>query len=156
MNRKLLLGVVALGLALAGCESLSDTAQNVREKLAGARDDGRTKSYAAASRPTYEAVRMAAQQMGYRFVRGGPAQGELEAVSGVGPGDSLRSARQLRIKVRLHAEDDKSTQVTINITEVIEDDSKSRAGQATETPLKDTPQYEVFFREVQKALDNAK
>lgn len=44
------------------------------------------------------------------------------------------------------------TEVSIGLTEIIEDDSSNRAGQATETPLRDTPQYEVFFRAVQEAL----
>ena len=38
------------------------------------------------------------------------------------------------------------------LTEIIEADSSNRAGQATETPLRDTPQYDVFFRRVGQAL----
>src|SRR4051812_29860315 len=113
--------LVLSACVLAGCESLSDATLNVREKFA-AREEGRTKTYAAPSRVAYEAVRVAANQMGYRFVRGGAAQGELEAVSGVGTGDSLRTARQLRMKVRLHATDEKNTEVTVRLTEVLEDD----------------------------------
>jgi hypothetical protein len=144
------LGVVVL--LLSGCDSLSDATLNVREKFA-AREEGRTKNFPVPSRVAYEAVRVAANQMGYRFLRGGAAQGELEAVNGVSSGDSLRSARQISMKVRLHAADEKSTDVTLRLTEVLEGDSSGRAGQATESPLRDTPQYEVFFREVQKALD---
>ena len=60
------------------------------------------------------------------------------------------------MKVRLHPVDEKNTEVTVRLNEVIEDDSSDRAGHATASPLRDTPQYEVFFREVQKALDNPK
>jgi hypothetical protein len=135
-----------------GCDSLSDATASLREKVA-ARDEGRTRAFAAPSRVAYEAVRAAAHQMGYRFVSGGAAQGKLEAVSGVGTGDSLRSSRQIAMSVQLHPTDPTNTEVNVRLTEVIESDSSGRAGQATGSPLRDTPQYEVFFREVQKALN---
>jgi hypothetical protein len=91
--------------------------------------------------------------MGYRFIRGGPAQGELEAISRVGSGETHGSARQLAMKVALEPTlDGKGTEVAIRLTEIIEADSSNRAGQATETPLRDTPQYDVFFRRVGREL----
>jgi hypothetical protein len=146
--------IIALAaLAVCGCESLSDATSTVREKFS-TRVDSRAKAFAAPPRVAYEAVRAAAAQMGYRIIRGGAAQGELEAVSGVGEGDTSRSARQLAMKVHLHATlDGQGTDVTIRLTEIIEADSANHAGMATETPLRDTPQYEVFFRDVQHALD---
>ena len=141
-----------LGGVLAGCESLSDATAGVRESLA-ARSAPRTLRYEAARRAAYEAVRTAASQMGYRFVRGGAAQGEFEAISGVGRGESPGSARQLAMKVTLKSTlDEKETDVSIRLTEILEADSSNRAGQATETPLRDTPQYDVFFRRVGQAL----
>src|SRR5205823_3015086 len=111
-------------------------------------------TYATPSRTAYEAVRLAANQMGYRILRGGAAQGELEAVSGLASNDSLKGARQIAMKVKLHAATDTTTDVTVHLTEIIESDaSAARPGLATETPLRDTPQYEVFFRDVQQALD---
>lgn len=154
MNSKPLFGLLCL--ALAGCESLSEATSSVREKLE-AREAGRTKVFAAPARETYEAVRAAVGQMGYRFVRGGAAQGELEAVSGIGLGDRSGSSRQLGLKARLHfSEMAGGTEVNVRLTEVIEADSTNRAGHATETPLRDTPQYEVFFRSVQQALDESR
>jgi hypothetical protein len=139
-------------LALAGCESVSDATSAVRERIA-TRDDSRVRSYAAQPRPTYEAVRMAAAEMGYRFIRGGPAQGEFEAMSGVRPGETHGSARQISMKVALRATlDGTGTEVTVRLKEIIETDSSNRAGQATEAPLRDTPQYDVFFRRVGTAL----
>ncbi|MEO5960467.1 MAG: hypothetical protein ABIZ49_09095 [Opitutaceae bacterium] len=91
--------------------------------------------------------------MGYRFVRGGAAQGELEAVNALATEGSMRSARQIAMKVRLHGIDEKTTEVNVRLTEIIEADSPGRTGIATESPLRDTPQYEVFFRSVQEALD---
>src|SRR3954470_1167579 len=152
MKRCLSLCTVTGILLLGGCDSLGEATTGLREKIS-ARDEGRTKTVSAPSREAYEAVRFAAQQMGYRFLRGGAAQGELDAVSGLSSGDSLRSARQISMRVRLHAADERLTDITIHLTEVLEGDSSGRAGMATESPLRDTPQYEVFFREVQKALD---
>ena len=61
------------------------------------------------------------------------------------------------MKVGIHeTEVSGGTEVNVRLTEIIEIDSSNRAGQATETPLRDTPQYEVFFRSVQQALDAQK
>ena len=141
------------GLALAGCESISDAAGNVRAKF-DSRSDARTRIYAAPPRATYAAARAAAEQMGYRFLRGGAAQGELDAMSGIAPGETNRSSRQIAMKVRLHATlDAAETEVRVRFSEIIEPDSRNGAGVATETSLRDTPHYEVFFRNVQQELD---
>lgn len=150
MHGKLLLGLLCL--LLAGCESLSEATGSLREKIA-ARDDGRTKAYPAPARAVYEAVRTVATQMGYRVLRGGAAQGELDAVSEVGQGETARSARQVAMKVRLRASEMAGgTEVNVRFTEILEADASNRRGLATESPLRDTPQYEIFLRRVGELL----
>jgi hypothetical protein len=155
MTRRRLAGLaLAVGLVVgfSGCESLSDAAAGVRTRLAP-RDEPRVQTFEAIPRLTYEAVRAAAAQMEYRFVRGGPAQGEFDAVSRIGAGEREGSSRQLSLKARLRATlDGKGTEITLRITEIIEPDTSNRAGLATETPLRDSPQFEVFFRRVKDAL----
>jgi hypothetical protein len=92
--------------------------------------------------------------MGYRFVRGGPAQGEFEGVSGLlEGGDNNGNARQTGIKIKLRATlDGTGTDLSVRFTEIIEQDSRSRLGMATETTMRDTPQYEILFRNIQQAL----
>ncbi len=150
MKFAVLLSVLAC-VAFAGCGSVSDATTGVRARLAS-RDESRARTFSADQRSTYNAIKVAAHQMGYRFVRGGAAQGVFEAVSGIGQGDAARSARQLAMKVRLEPNIEGGTQVSVRITEIIEADSTNRAGLATETPLRDTPQYEVFFRAVERGL----
>jgi hypothetical protein len=144
--------VVFIAVLVAGCESFSDAATGVRERIAG-RDSARVQTFAAGPRETYEAVRTSAQQMGYRFIRGGAAQGEFEGLSGVASGDRTGTARQLAMKVKLEQSLEGGTQLTVRITEILEADSSNRAGIATETPLRDTPQYDVFLRRVQQTLE---
>ncbi len=146
--------LAAVGL-FSGCDSLSSAADSIREKVA-AREEPRVRDYAAPPRSVYEAVRVAASRMGFRFLRGGAAQGEFDAVSGVGKGDVPNSARQIAMKVRIHATSDGGAEVTVVLKEVIESDSANHAGTATETPLRDTPLYDSFLREIQKALDAQK
>jgi len=144
-------------LALAGCDSLSDATQNVRAKIAARSEPRQVRDFSAPSRAAYEAVRTAAHAMGFQFLRGGAAQGEFEAVNSVAPGETSRSARQIAMKVRLHGDPDgATTEIGVLFTEIIEADSTNRASLATETPLPDGPQYETFFREVQRALDAQK
>lgn len=94
--------------------------------------------------------------MGYRFVRGGPAQGELEAINGLASSDKLTSSRQVSMNVKLAANAEGGTELRLLFREIIEGDSTRRAGQATATAMRDTPQYEVFFRTVQQQLDGGK
>lgn len=152
LSRFWMLGCVVI---FGGCAAIGER-PTVREQLTQ-RDETRTKIFAAGPRLVYEGVRAAAGQMGYRFVRGGPAQGEFDAVSAIGQADGARQSRQVAMKVRLKPTlDGNGTEVSIRLTEVIEMDSGGRGGLATETPLRDTPQYEVFFRRVEQALGAAK
>ena len=148
--------LVALVLAFSGCGTISDATDALRERLA-TREKARERTYEAAPRDTYEALRNAAVQMGYRIVRGGPAQGELEAISGVKTGESHGSARQLHLNVRLRASlDGAGTVVAVRLTEILEPDSSNRPGQATEAALGDTPQYEVLFEKIGQVLAGRK
>lgn len=152
-NLSLALGMsLALGLALSGCGSLGDAAGGFRQQLAE-RDAGQTRVFAAPARDVHDAARTAAGIMGYQIVRAGAAQGILDAVSRVGAGEFAGTARQISMEVRLNASEAAGgTEVTVRLVEILEADSRNRAGQATQSPLRDTPQYEVFFREVSRAV----
>ena len=80
--------LLACALGFAGCESVAEATSAVRERMAG-RDETKARSFAAQPRVTYDAVRSVAADMGYRFVRGGPAQGEFEALAIVPGGAEL-------------------------------------------------------------------
>ncbi len=152
MNRNLIFPAMGLVLAFSGCSTISDATDAVRGRLA-AREEAKVRSYPAAPRETYDALRNAVAQMGYRVVRRGPAQGELEAIGGVRAGESHGSARQLYLKVRLKPSlDGSGTEVAVRLTEIIEPDSSNRPGQATEAALRDTPQYEVLFEKLGQVL----
>ena len=140
----------ALCLALAGCESVRDATSSVRERIA-ARTAPRTHLYTAESRIVYAATRSALDEMGYRFLRGGPAQGEIDAVSDLSTDNSLRMTRQISMKIRLVTVPD-GTEARVTLTEVVEDDFNKGAGHGTESPLRDTPLYEVLFHHIEKAL----
>jgi hypothetical protein len=139
-----------LCLLLAGCES--DSADIVHSVLS-AREAPRSRTFQGETRAVYEAARAAAGEMGYRFVRGGPAEGKLEALSGISGGDNSGSSRQISLKVQIGPAEVSGSEVTASFTEIIEEGSAGLPAMATETPLRDTPLYEVFFRNVQKALD---
>ena len=152
MKIVLLLAAIFACSVLSGCDSLADASQSVREKFSPPQAI-RAKTLSAPQRVVYEAVKSAAATMGFRQTRGGPAQGEFEAVGGVGAGESLGSARQVALVVQLRSTlEDNETIVSVRFTEILEDNASSRRGMATETTMKDTPLYEVFFRNVQQAL----
>jgi hypothetical protein len=57
------------------------------------------------------------------------------------------------MKVRLKPTlDAAGTEVALRLGEIVESDSSNRAGVATEAPLRDTPQHEVFFERVGQVL----
>jgi len=145
--------LLVFAVAFAGCEALSEAGDSIREKIA-ARDEPQVRNYpGVASRAVYEAARVATAEMDFRILSGGAAQGKLDAVSGVSSGDKPNSARQISLKVRLHATSDGGTEASVWLKEIIEADSANRAGTATETPLRDTPLYDTFFRNLQAAID---
>jgi hypothetical protein len=136
-------------LLLAGCES--DLHDSV-ESIISAREAPRSRVFQADQKATYEAARAAIDQMGYRYVRGGPAEGELDALSGISSGDDVASSTQFSMKVRMTPAGDSGTNVTVSFSEIMEADSSNQPGMATETPMRDTPLYEVFFRTLQQGL----
>src|SRR5471030_423501 len=129
--------IVLLGLSLTGCDSLSDARDTLHEKF-NAREEPRVRVFAADQRATYEAAKIAAEQLDFRFRRGGPAQGELEAVSNLTAGNSLSTTRQLAMKVRLAAAPAGGTEVSLLLTEIIEGDADKGAGQGVGSPLRGT------------------
>ena len=151
--KPLLLGALLIAaIALVGCETLEDATSSMRDRLS-AREATRSKTYAPPPRVVFDAVKLAAANMGYRQTRGGAAQGEFDGVSGVGPGEVIGTAQQRTIKVRLTSTLEGGTNVAVRFTEILESDSGTGRGLGTETTMKDTPLYEVFFRNVQSELD---
>jgi hypothetical protein len=144
-----ILALVCASALLSGCESgFSDDVHSVL----GPREAPKSRVFQADQKATYAAVKAAADSMGYRFVRGGPAEGELEALSGITGGDEPRSSHQVSMKVHLSPNGDSGTVVEVSLTEMIEDQTPGEPAMATQTPLRDTPLYEVFFRDVQSGL----
>ncbi|HNW42778.1 MAG TPA: hypothetical protein PKN08_12820 [Opitutaceae bacterium] len=143
--------VLVSGLALlSGCESLNDATEDMRENL-GVRNDPETHLVAAEPRAVYAAGRAAAEDMGFSFRRGGPAQGELEAISGIASDDSLRSTTQRRMKVRFVAHP-YGTEIRFWLTEVREEESSSNRGLSTERALRHSSLASVFFQSVDTRL----
>jgi hypothetical protein len=146
-NRTALGLVAAIFLAGAGCDEVTEPLQE--EISSAARPEVRV--FSADQRTTYDSARAALGQIGFHFVRGGPAGGELEALSGLETGDTEGSTEQFSLKVRLSPTPE-GTEVSLWFKEIIEGDSEHRQGFATETPMKDTPLYETYFRAIQQGL----
>jgi hypothetical protein len=136
----------------AGCDEIPDS---LRDRIDGA-EAPHVRVYAADQRTTYLAARAAVDQLGFRFVRGGPAAGELEALSDITPGDAQGSTQQFSLKARFSPTLDGGTEVSIWLKEVVEGDSANRPGFATESPLRDTPLYETFLRAIQQGIGGKK
>lgn len=138
-------------IALAGCGTAGDDFKTgVREKFEG--PTYHVKVVAGDGRAVYEAARLAADKLGFRFVGGGAAQGRIEALGGVSASDSLKGARQLSMKVKLSPATAGGTEVSLLLTEQVQDDFDKGSGLVTETPLRESALYEVFFRTIEQEL----
>jgi hypothetical protein len=144
------LSLVVVAAGFSGCESMQDVSEAMRERFA-VRNAGRSRVYQAEVRTVWAAARASVEALGFRFTRGGPATGVIEAVSALASDNNLRGSRQVSLKAQVSASG-AGSQLNVRFTEIIEDNFNRGAGQATETPLKDTPLYEVFFREVEKTV----
>lgn len=145
-----ILALAALSLLLTGCQSMSSAAGSVKERW-GLRNNGRARIVPADQRSVFDASLAAVKKMGFNVTRSGAAQGKIDAVGGLQTDNSLRSSRQVTVKVRIDEKGD-GCEVRLFLSEVIEDDYNKGAGMGTETPLADTPLYEVFFREVERGV----
>jgi hypothetical protein len=147
-----LAGACCAAALLSGCESGGSS--DLPELMTlGAREAPRSRTYQADQKATYEAAKAVVAKMDYTFVRGGPAEGRLEALSSINRGEEPGSSRQLSLKVTFGPGASSGTEMVVSFTEIIEADSANQPGMATQTPLHDTPLYEDFFRDVQRALD---
>jgi len=142
---------LAAGLLLAGCHN--DLEDDVRTAL-GPREQPKQRTFAADQRPVWLAARKAVDDLDYHFEKGGPAEGRLEALSKVSRGEDQGSERQIRLKVTMQPAPESGTVVEVSLTEIIEENSSTQPGFATETPLLDTPLYSVFFNLVQTHLQD--
>lgn len=134
---------------LAGCESAVD---DVRSRFPGDAPTA-SRTFPADEAAVYKAARAALGQIGFRFTHGGQKQGEVDGVSEVGPGDAQGSSHQFTLKAHLNPTlDGTGTEVDIQLTEIIEDDTDRHPGMGTESPLRDTSLAEVFFRNLQQNL----
>jgi hypothetical protein len=140
--------LAAAALFCAGCDDIGDSLQDRVDPAI----QPHVRVFAASQRATYEAARAALNQIGFRFLHGGPAEGKLEALSGLADGDVAGSTQQFSLKAEFAPAADGGTEVRVRLSEFIEEDTEHHPGFTTESPLKDTPLYETFFRYIQQGL----
>ena len=99
--------------------------------------------FQAEQRATYEAARAAALDLGYRIIRGGPAEGQLDALSEIAQGETLGSSRQISMKVRMVPAAEGGTSVEVSLTEIIEGDTGGHPGMRPKRPCA-TPPFTRF------------
>jgi hypothetical protein len=147
---KLRLGLLLLACGcLAACDSV---VEHAREQVTGDYPT-QTRTFNAPEKATYEAARAALKAMDFRYTHGGQRQGIIEAVSAITPGDTAGSSHQFALKANLQESlDGKTTDVTVSLTEIVEDDTQNHPGRGVENPLRDTSLYEVYFRNIQQNL----
>jgi hypothetical protein len=141
--------LAAVVLAGAGCESGPKLPAAFRERIS---PTYRPHSASADQKMAYEAARVAVRKMNFKFTSGGAAQGKLEAISVLQPGEGPRAARQISLSVKLAPGANGGTEVSALFSEIREDEFSKREGMGTSTPMQDTPLYEVFFRHLDEAL----
>lgn len=137
-------------LVVSGCESVrSDFRAGVREKVSG--PAVRVQKYDGDTRAVFESARTAVTAMGFKVTRFGAAQGVIEALSSVSTAETLKSSRQVRVRINISPSGDGSD-VSVSFTELLESDFSKGPGRATENGLKDTALYEVLFRRIGEGL----
>ncbi len=110
---------------LAGCDSVSE---QIRAPFVAPQPKSRV--FAADERATYAAARAALDEMGFGYVRGGPAQGVIEALSSVQTGGeaSMNGGRQLQLEAHFSPAADGGTQVDVVMHELVQSDMNQHAG----------------------------
>ena len=136
-----LLLCLALG---AGCASVSDRLEgNVPP---------RTQVFKADPRTTFAAARASLASMSFRLTHGGPAEGFMDAISLIEPGDVTGISQQQELRAEFHPTDNGGTEVDVWLKQIEAPDSQDFLHPPTEDPLEDTPLYEIFFRGILQNL----
>ncbi|WP_404422326.1 hypothetical protein [Nibricoccus sp. IMCC34717] len=141
----------ALILALAGCESTEGFRGAVQRRFA---PDYKTHDVKADQRLAYAAAKAALADFGFHATKGGPAQGYLEAlndVNNLGPNGVGRQI-SLRVKFGVAAREPGTTEIAALFSSIEESPVAGQREMATETPLTDSPLYEVFFKHIDERL----
>jgi len=134
---------------LAGCDSMPESISTPFSP-----PQPKLRVFAADERTTFAAARAALGDIGFGYARGGPAQGRLEAMSGLQSGgeSALNSTRQFQLEANFSPAPDGGTQVSVVVHEVVEEDSRQSPGRGTSKALRDSPIYDEFFRAVERRL----
>lgn len=151
-NMKLVFLFGLIAFAGSGC-STADFKTGLAEKFTGPKY--RSEVVAAEQPAAFEVARSALEQMGFVFTKSGAAQGILEGHAGLVADESLRGSRQRLVSVRFSGAPG-GTEVAVLFSEVVEDDFSKGSGTGTQAPLRDTPLYEVFFRNLAAGLGLAR
>jgi hypothetical protein len=146
MKRLFSLLLVAM-LGTAGCDNLADS---VRSRLEP-NGNPHVRVFSADEKTAYAAALAALDQIDFHFTHGGPAEGEMEALSSIT--HDADGSRQVSLAAEFRVANGGGTEVTVRMKEILETDPEAHLGQGTETPLRDTPLYEVFFRNISQELE---
>jgi len=153
MNLRLILLATTLaagGALIGGCESMRSVRESMHDRIAGV--PPKVRVFPGDSKQVYAAARLAMGKLGFEQTRGGPAQGELEGVTRIGGGDSLRSSRQREMTVHLVPLDDGTVEVRVLLVDIEEEDFSKVSNPATETQLRESALYDAFFGELSRQL----
>ena len=147
MKRFAVLILASFFLACTGCDSMPGGSGG---RPGPAPTTSRT--FQGSQRAVFDAAMASLAKMQFRVTRSGAAAGRIEAVSGLAADASLRSTRQITMTVRINDLGDGTCEVAAVLKEAIEEDSVNQQGFVTQTELRDTPYYEVFFNGLGQAL----
>ena len=140
-----MLGLAALAIGAAGCSSVRDMLPaRMQQRLEGTPEQVR--EVPGEPREVFDRARAALDEMNFTLMRGGPAQGRIEALGGVQ--SDLRGARQLKLVATFDPGLPGSTRVGLTFFEIIEGDAQRSPGLATEAVIADTPLYAIFLRQL--------
>jgi hypothetical protein len=142
MNR--LIPCLLLGLALAGCESVSERMQSRFSPV-----PPKVRVLAADRRTVYYAGQLAAKRMEFVLQRSSEADGFIEASSRIRPGDSVHSAQQFVLEVQLRDEADGRTEVALRLFELREGYGAADSGREQ---LREHGLYDSYFAVLERIL----
>lgn len=152
-TRFLSVGVVVLALAavgLTGCgTSGQDFSAGFREKISG--PEFQKQTFGGTQEQAFEATQKILYDMGFRLTRTRAATGIVEAISSISSDSAHVGSLQRAAYVRLD-EVVGGVLVEVRFTEIIEDSFGRGSPGATENTLRDTPLYQVFFRQLGNVL----
>ncbi len=136
--------------AVTGCDTFQKANDKFWAKNSG-NDFQKTQTFEAAPEKVFQAAKSALDALSFKADRVATAQGVLDATRRLLPGDNVREARQLTMRVKVDGAPG-GAQVSVVIREITDTNFNEHTAMGTTKSLSESSLYDLYFAAINQEL----